>query len=76
MGGTNTVNWPHAPVHRLAEGGVYFVTAATYQKAHHFRSSDRLDVLQRGLLKVAKEFEWQLEAWAVFFDYHCQFVQR
>ena len=24
-----TLDWPHAPPHRLAQGGVYFVTART-----------------------------------------------
>lgn len=46
------------------------VTAATYQKVHHFRSRERLSVLHRGLLSVAKEFSWQLEAWAVFSNHY------
>ena len=65
--------WPHAPVHRLAQGGTYFVTAGTYLKEHHFREADRLSVLQRALLKVTEEFGWQLEAWAVFSN-HYHFV--
>ncbi len=66
-------SWPHAPVHQLAESGTYFVTAGTYLKEHHFRTRDRLDVLHRGLLKVASDFGWQLEAWAVFSN-HYHFV--
>src|SRR5262245_22646692 len=58
--------WPHAPTHRLSENGTYFVTAGTYLKAHHFRTAQRLDVLQRGLLTVASKFGWELEAWGVF----------
>jgi putative transposase len=65
--------WPHAPVHRLAQGGTYFVTAGTYLKQHHFRGADRLGILHRGLLKVTEEFGWQLEAWAVFSN-HYHFV--
>ena len=57
--------WPHAPTHRIATGGTYFVTAGTYLKQHHFRDTLRLDVLQRGLLTVATDFGWQLEAWFV-----------
>ncbi|MGI8819330.1 MAG: transposase [Chthoniobacterales bacterium] len=64
------ISWPHAPAHQLAEAGTYFVTAATYQKAHHFRGSQRLTVLHRGLLTVAHEFGWQLEAWAVFSNHY------
>jgi putative transposase len=70
---TPEISWPHAPVHRLAERGTYFVTAGTYLKAHHFRGADRLAVLHRGLLKVAGDFGWQLEAWAVFSN-HYHFV--
>ncbi len=62
--------WPHAPTHRLAESGTYIVTASTYQKAHHFRGSERLAVLHRGLLAVARDFGWSLEAWAVFSNHY------
>ena len=51
------------------------MTAATYGKAHHFRGATRLRVLHRGLLTVAKQFGWQLEAWAVFSN-HYHFVAR
>jgi putative transposase len=67
------IPWPHAPTHQLAFGGTYFVTASTYLHEHHFRSAARLVVLHRGLLKVAAEFGWQLEAWAVFSN-HYHFV--
>jgi putative transposase len=62
--------WPHAPTHELSGQGTYFVTASTYQKAHHFRGEKRLRVLQRGLLSVAGKFGWQLEAWAVFSNHY------
>jgi putative transposase len=69
----SVIAWPHAPTHQLSENGTYFVTAGTYLKAHHFRSPQRLDVLQRGLLTVARNFSWKLEAWAVFSN-HYHFV--
>jgi putative transposase len=65
--------WPHAPTHLLAESGTYFVTAGTYGKQHHFRGAERLDVLQRGLLTLAHEYGWRLEAWSVFSN-HYHFV--
>jgi putative transposase len=65
--------WPHAPLHRLSGSGTYFVTSGTYRKDHFFRGSERLSVLHRGLLTVACDFEWQLEAWAVFSN-HFHFV--
>ncbi len=65
--------WPHAPKHQLSENGAYFVTAGTYLKAHHFRTPQRLEVLERGLLTVTRDFSWELEAWAVFSN-HYHFV--
>jgi putative transposase len=67
------VAWPHAPEHRLGQTGTYFLTAATYQKEHFFRGRERLEVLHRGLLSVARKYRWQLEAWAVFSN-HYHFV--
>jgi putative transposase len=67
------IPWPHAPTHQLGERGTYNVTASTYLKQHHFRGARRLRVLHRGLLKVAGQFGWQLEAWAVFSN-HDHFV--
>ena len=69
----SSLPWPHAPTHQLAEGGTYFVTASTYQKEHHFRGPDRLAVLHRGLLKLAAQSGWHLEAWSVFSN-HYHFV--
>jgi len=75
MPSPRSISWPHAPTHRLASHGTYFVTASTYLKQHHFRAPQRLDVLQRGLLTVASEFNWQLEAWCVLSN-HYHFVAR
>jgi putative transposase len=49
------------------------VTAATYEKRHHFNGATRLRVLHRGLLTVTEQFGWRLEAWAVFSN-HYHFV--
>ena len=62
--------WPHAPTHQLSACGTYFVTASTYQRLPHFRGAKRLRVLHRGLLTVANDFGWQLEAWAVFANHY------
>jgi putative transposase len=60
----------HAPTHQLANSGTYFITASTYKKAHHFRGAERLAVLHRGLLTVAQDYGWQIEAWAVFSNHY------
>jgi putative transposase len=67
--------WPHAPKHQLNETGTYFVTAATYRKHHHFSGAKRLEVLQRGLLKLTAKFGWRLEAWAISSN-HYHFIAQ
>ena len=46
------------------------MTGAICQKALLFKNPQRLDVLQRGLLKLAAQFGWRLEAWAVFANHY------
>lgn len=65
--------WHHAPLHRLEEQGIYMVTAGTLHKEHFFRSPERLDLLQDHLFAYAKDFGWQLQAWAIFSN-HYHFV--
>ena len=69
----SAISWPHAPTHQLAHQGTYFVTARTYEAAHVFQGANRLAVLHRGLLRLARDFGWHLEAWAVFSN-HYHFV--
>ncbi len=45
------------------------------QKQKVFRANDRLDLLEGKLLTLAKQYGWQLEAWAVFAN-HYHFVAR
>jgi putative transposase len=69
----HSIDWPHAPLHRLSGHGTFIVTAGTLNKAHVFRTNDLLAFLQRELLAKAKEYDWQIEAWAVFSN-HYHFV--
>ncbi len=62
-------------MHLLDASGIYFVTASTHLKQHCFRDPARLDVLQRGLLTVTREFGWRLEAWAIFSN-HYHFIAK
>src|SRR5262249_892533 len=73
MAAPHKVCWPHAPFHELSGRGTYILTAGTYKKQQYFRTIDRLRVLHRGLLFVAQDFGWRLEAWAVFSN-HYHFV--
>ena len=66
-------HWPHAPVHRISEQGTYVVTAGTLYKQHFFRGQERLDLLEGKLLELARQYQWHLEAWAVFSN-HYHFV--
>ncbi|MHB8973960.1 MAG: transposase [Pirellulaceae bacterium] len=63
-------DWPHAPLHRLSEKGTFMVTAGTLGKEHFFRDAKTLDLLEGQLLSKAKEYHWQLEAWAVFSNHY------
>jgi putative transposase len=70
-------DWPHAPPHRISSHGTFLVTGGTLHKRHFFRSEARLNLLEDKLLELAKDFGWQLEAWAVFSNHyhfvgHCQ----
>ncbi len=68
-------DWPHAPVHRLSENGVYIVTSGTLHKKHFFDTGRKRDTLERMLLPMSKQHGWQLEAWAVMAN-HYHFVAR
>ena len=63
-------DWPHAPVHRLTDNGVYFVTASTLHKQHYFDRPEKRTLLELQLLASAKAYGWQLEAWAVFANHY------
>jgi putative transposase len=56
-------------------GGTFIVTAATFQKEHYFARRGDLQFLHDALLTMAAEYEWQMEAWAVFSN-HYHFIAR
>jgi putative transposase len=65
-----TRDWPHAPPHRLSEGGVYFVTARCAERRHLLADDDMKDWFQETLFDVVKEFGWRLEAWAILSNHY------
>jgi putative transposase len=67
--------WPHAPPHFLGAGGAYMVTAGTYLKAPRFEDDPRRELLHDLLLDLAVQYDWGLEAWAVFAN-HYHFVAQ
>ena len=66
-------SWPHAPVHRVSEKGVYFVTAGIYKKQHLLNTPHKLKLVHNTLLEFARGYGWQLQAWAVMSN-HYHFV--
>jgi putative transposase len=46
------------------------VTCGTYLKLHHFRGPARLSFLCDALLRLAAEYDWNLQAWAVFSNHY------
>jgi len=63
-------DWPHSPIHRVSEAGMYMVTAGTYQKAPLFQSTASLSLLTTLLLELAGHHGWKLQAWAVFSNHY------
>ena len=63
-------DWPHAPIHRLSNDGIYMVTGATLHKERLFNTDGKLSMLENQLLVLAKQYEWQLEAWGVFVNHY------
>jgi len=59
----------------MDSGGIYMVTGATVHKEHIFTNAEKLALLESELLQLAKVYQWQLEAWAVFVN-HYHFVAR
>jgi putative transposase len=66
-------DWPHAPIHRFGEAGIYFVTGATLHKEHFFQTPRALDALQEMLFEKAQEHGVALQAWC-FFPNHYHLV--
>ncbi len=65
-----TQDWPHAPPHRLATAGVYFVTARTSSRQHLLSTEERRDWFQETLVDLIKHYGWRLEAWAVLSNHY------
>lgn len=63
-------HWPHAPLHKISEKGIYMVTSGTYQKVHYFNTPDRINYLHETLLQLALEYGWKLQAWAVLANHY------
>jgi putative transposase len=64
------VDWPHAPIHRFSPAGIFFVTASTYMKVHHYRTAADLNRLRDLLFALAREFDCSLQAWALLSNHY------
>ncbi len=65
-----TLDWPHAPPHRLAEAGVYFVTARLTDGIPHLGTPVRRGHFQELLHRLAEKHSWRLEAWAILSNHY------
>jgi len=63
-------DWPHAPIHRFGDAGVYFITAGTHLKQHLFKESAALDALQSCLFELATDHRCALHAWSLFSNHY------
>ena len=64
------VDWPHAPIHRFGEAGIYFITGATLYRQHFFRAPEALDALRDSLFSYAARNDCSLQAWALFSNHY------
>lgn len=64
------IEWPKTPSRKLNEKGTFAVTGETARKGYLFDTPEKLDILQETLLKLALEFQWQLEAWSLFSNHY------
>ena len=64
------MDWPHSPIHRFGDAGVYFITGATLHKQHFYQAPAALDLLQDLLFTLAKRFGCELQAWALFSNHY------
>jgi putative transposase len=64
------VDWPHAPLHRFGDGGVYFITAATLHKQHFFGEPRTLSALQELLFEKAQFHGVTLQAWCLLSNHY------
>ena len=69
----SAITWPHAPPHWLHSPGTYFVTAGTLHKQRIINTPEKLDFVTGAMLDSAKQFDWELRAWAVLIN-HYHFV--
>jgi putative transposase len=63
-------DWPKPPSHKLKEKGTFIVTGETPRKQYLFDTPEKLDRFQEILFKLALQFQWQLEAWALFSNHY------
>jgi putative transposase len=68
-------SWPHAPQHAFYDKGVYMITGATRDRILYFKTDEELELLHDTLLELAEQYQWILEAWAVFPN-HYHFIAR
>jgi REP-associated tyrosine transposase len=64
------IDWPHAPVHRFTNNGIFFITASTYLKRHYYRDRQSLDGFRDMFFGLAREYSISLQAWTLFSNHY------
>ncbi|NIR49584.1 hypothetical protein GWO43_13850 [candidate division KSB1 bacterium] len=67
--------WHHRPEHIFVPGTMYIVTASTLHQQHFFRGRERLRLLNKVLLEALDDYNWSVQAWAVFSN-HYHFIAK
>ena len=63
-------DWPHAPLHRFASQGIFFITASTFLKRHYYTHASDLDRIQEQLFELTRLYDCQLQAWALMSNHY------
>ncbi|HUP44040.1 MAG TPA: transposase [Thermoanaerobaculia bacterium] len=64
------MDWQHAPLHRTADPGFYFITAGTYLKKHFLIDTSRRDSFIDLLLSVGSKLGVVVQDWVVLSNHY------
>ena len=69
------MDWAHAPLHRTASTGSYFLTAGTYLKKHLLSDGHTRDALVEIIQTAAEQYNFILRGWVVLSNHYHLMVQ-
>lgn len=62
--------WPHGPMHRISEDGIYIITAGTFGKKHLFMEERYRYGLQNLFFRLCDKYKINPQAWAFMSNHY------